>query len=158
MTDTTTLGFIYPEDDDYSDTKADVPRAVRELAESVDDFLLDPTAVLSLGGIANTEGTFSSLGFQNSWAEGVNRPRYRRNIASRVHLEGGIVSGSLDATVVTVPSGYGSTITQRWAVPYGDGDFAIVQLSGFDISVVFAPADPATEDISLDGVNWKATA
>lgn len=155
MTDTTSLGFIYPEDDDYGDTNADVPRAVRELAESIDDFLNDSLDTVLEEGAAVL---FSSVGYQNSWVDGAEAAGFAISPTGRVHLQGTVTDGAVDTVVVTLPSGFGTSFTQRWVVPHRDNDFAIVQLSGFDLSVIFAPSSPVTESVYLDGINWKATA
>lgn len=159
MTDTTSLGFVYPEDDDYGDTGADVPRAVQELAESVNDFFGSAAAIINLLSNQESVGNLSGLGYQGSWADGTTSAGYRLDVTGRIHLEGTITAGAVDTTVVTFPSGLGvSSGTPRWVVPYRDSDFAIVQLSGFDLSVVFSPASPIAEDISLEGISWRATA
>lgn len=157
MTDTTSLGFIYPEDTDY-DTGADVPRAVQEAVESIDNFLQDPAELIAIFQAGETLGTFSDLGFANNWTDGGTPSSFRLDVFGRLHLEGQIRSGDLDLTVVSFPAGMRGEITQRWVVPYADSDVAIVEFNGTDLKVVDAPADPATESIALDGISWRATA
>lgn len=158
MTDTTSLGFIYPEDTDYPDTRADVPRAVQEALESVDDFLLNGASMRSLVQGLEDLNSFATLGYQNSWTDGADAAQYRRDVTGRVHLQGSITAGSLDATVVDLPSGFQNSQIQRWTVPYRDSDFAIVEVNSSSLKVVFAPADPAGENIYLDGISWRVTA
>lgn len=158
MTQTTGLGFVYPEDDDY-DTGADVPRAVQEAVESINDFLVDPGELRTLFGAGETFGALVTLGYQNSWDDGSTAAQYRLDVTGRLYLSGAITAGALDLPVVTFPAGLRGSIAQRWVAPYRDnGDIAIVEFNGQDLIVTDAPADPAGESISLDGVNWRVTA
>lgn len=149
MTDTTSLGFIYPEDDDYPDTKADVPRAVQELAESVDNFLAVGTSL-----------TLASLGFENGWEADVT-PIYYQDPFDRVYLGGSVTNGSLGVPVVTFPAGYRPSADVNIVVYFSTAAFATVRISSNGELTIRGSGltDPATgQVVFLDGVSWRATA